>query len=152
MRRLIAGLALLVVASACGGGSNSADPVPTIEPDAPAANLEQGQVVSSTSSVAEAPSTTAPEPAIGPDALEVNLELDQAALTSSTVTEASSPVSTTVPEATASSAITIEPAAKDMAPDLTSESESESDGTDGPSADQPFNPFTTSEQRRVRKG
>ena len=145
MRRLIAGLALLVVASACGGGSNSADPVPTIEPDAPAANLEQGQVVSSTSSVAEAPSTTAPEPAIGPDALEVNLELDQAALTSSTVTEASSPVSTTVPEATASSAITIEPAAKDMAPDLTSESESESDGTDGPSADQPFNPFRTAD-------
>ncbi|MCH2425298.1 MAG: hypothetical protein MK174_07020, partial [Acidimicrobiales bacterium] len=64
MRKLVAGLTLVVVASACSGGSNSADPVPTIESDAPTANLEQGQVASSTSSVAETLSTTAPDPAI----------------------------------------------------------------------------------------
>jgi len=154
MRKLVAGLTLVVVASACSGGSNSADPVPTIESDAPTANLEQGQVASSTSSVAETLSTTAPEPAIEPDTLEVNLELDQAASTSTTMAKASSPVSTTAPEATASSAITVEPAAEDMAPESTSESESESESgsesepepeSDGPSDDQPFNPFRTAD-------
>ena len=95
------------MASACGGGSNSATPPPTIESDAPATNLEQDQPASTTSTVANAPSTT----------------------------------STTAPEATTSLATSIEPATETMAP----ESIPESNGDDGPSANQPANPFTSTD-------
>jgi len=109
-----------------------------MDSDAPAANLEQDQPASTTSTMAEAPSTTAPEPAIKSDAPTANLEQDQSASTTSTVADASS---TTAPEATTSLATSIEPATETMAP----KSIPESNGDDGPSANQPVNPFTSTD-------
>ena len=132
------------MASACGGGSNSATPALTIESDAPATNLEQDQPASTTSTVADAPSTTsttAPEATIESDAPATNLEQDQPASTTSTVADAPSTTSTTAPEATTSLATSIEPATETMAP----ESIPSSNDDDGPSANQPANPFTSTD-------
>ena len=115
MRKLVAGLVLFALTSACGGGSNSAAPVPTMDLDAPSANLEQEQPAPTTSTVAEAPSTTSTTAPEATTSLAISIE---------------PPTETTAPESMPASVPASVPA---------------SNGDDGPSTNQSVNPFTSTD-------